>query len=66
MAKIGTMPTTSTAAPVAGVPHFSTKLAAAPKQRQNMLSVRIAPPARMMAKTKPLKPKPFGDFESGD
>lgn len=54
MAKIGTMPTT--AAPLAGVPHFSTKQAVAPKQRQNMLNIRVAPLKRLTAQVPRVKP----------
>ena len=56
MAKIGTMPTGSTVAPVAGVPHFPTKNAMAPKQRQNMLNIRVAPLKRLTAQVPKVKP----------
>lgn len=52
-------------AKVPGIPHLETKLAMAPKQRQNMLSVRVAPMARMVAKVKPIKPRAFGNLEKG-
>lgn len=61
MAKIGTMPTGSTAAPVDGVPHFPTKQAMAPKQRQNLLNIRVAPLKRLMAQENKIKPGKLSD-----
>lgn len=55
MAKPGTMPTTTAAAPVAGVQHFGSKLVAAPKQRNNVLNMRVGPPKRTQAQVKPMK-----------
>lgn len=63
MAKIGTMPTGS--APVAGVTHFGTKQVVAPKQRQNMLNVRVGPVKRMQSPVKGVKadkPNNIGNF----
>lgn len=47
-----------------GVPHFA-KQPIAPKQRQNMLNVRVGPVKRMQAAVKPLKgdsPSNVGNF----
>jgi hypothetical protein len=56
--RIGTMPSAgmgaSTVAPLAGVPHFATKVAKPP--RQNMLNVRVSPLKRLGAQVKPVKP----------
>lgn len=41
--------------PIAGVPHFPTKQATAPKQRQNMLNIRVAPLKRLQIQEKPVK-----------
>lgn len=60
--KIGTMPAVSQGAPLPGVNHFNTKLATAPKMRQNMLNVRVAPLKRLTAQVKPVKPDKFGNF----
>lgn len=38
-----------------GVPHFAVKQAMAPKQRQNMLNIRVAPLKRMQIQEKPVK-----------
>lgn len=53
MAKKGTMPGSS-GPTLPGVPHFP-KSPTAPKQRQNMLNIRVAPLKRMQAAVKPLK-----------
>jgi hypothetical protein len=62
MAKIGSMPgPTLPTAPLAGVPHFATKLATPPKARQNTLNVRVAPMKRLEDQTPPIKPSSPGN-----
>lgn len=56
MAAKGLMPTGSTIQPLAGITHFATKQAMAPKQRQNMLNVRVAPLKRLTAQENKIKP----------
>jgi len=63
MAKIGTMDAVQAGkvAPLPGVPHFS-KMPTAPKERQNILNVRVQPLKRLTAQVKAVKPDKFGDF----
>lgn len=66
MAKKGTMPNIGGAGPtLPGVPHFATKMPIAPKQRQNMLNIRVVPLKRMQTPVKPVKgekPSNVGNF----
>lgn len=55
MAKRGFMDPNAGAPPLPGVPHIGNKLQAAPKQRNNLLNTRLAPPRRTEVQVKPMK-----------
>lgn len=57
MAKRGTMDPNAVGAPtpLPGVPHIGNKLMAAPKQRNNLLNVRVAPVKRTLVPTQKLR-----------
>lgn len=49
-------------APLPGVPHFAVKMPMAPKQRQNLLNIRVSPLKRLTAQEKPVKPDKSDPF----